>query len=86
MEYLKKDPSAAAHSGGVEMEKPPAASSAAEAKGSPLRKQIEVVGLRLTQNKAKKTEVRFVVVPTIGSARLVENVTMADIDAAISKL
>ena len=36
--------------------------------------------------KFARGEVRFVVVPTIGSARLVENVTMADIDAAISKL
>ena len=31
-------------------------------------------------------EVRFVVVPAIGSARLVENVTMADIEAAVKKL
>src|SRR5256885_447057 len=62
VEYFKKEPSAAAHSGGVELEKPPAVSTTADSKGNPLRKQIEVVGLRLTQNKAKKTEVRFLVV------------------------
>src|SRR5712691_7151893 len=61
VEYFKKEPSAAA-SGAVEMEKPPAASTTTDTKGSPLRKQIEVVGLRLTQNNAKKTEVRFLVV------------------------
>jgi hypothetical protein len=62
VEYFKKEPSAAAHSGGVEPERPPATSSAADAKGNPLRKQIEVAGLRLTQNKTKKTEVRYLVV------------------------
>ena len=31
-------------------------------------------------------EVRFVVVPAIGSARLVADVTMADIEAAVAKL
>jgi 3-dehydroquinate synthase len=36
--------------------------------------------------KFARGEVRFVVVPAIGSARLVENVTMADIEAAISNL
>jgi 3-dehydroquinate synthase len=36
--------------------------------------------------KFARGEVRFVVVPAIGSARLVKNVTMADIEAAISNL
>jgi hypothetical protein len=39
----------------------PAAASAAAAR-SPLFRQVEIVGLRLTQNKAKKTEVRFLLV------------------------
>jgi 3-dehydroquinate synthase len=36
--------------------------------------------------KFARGEVRFVVVPAIGSARLVENVTMADIEAAVENL
>jgi len=67
VEYFKKDTSAAANSGGVALENPPAASATADTKGSPLRKQIEVAGLRLTQNKAKKTEVRFLVVNHSGA-------------------
>jgi hypothetical protein len=68
VEYFKREPTTAAKSGGVAMENPPAASStAAPAGGNPLWKQIEVVGMRLTQNKAKKTEVRFVVVNHSGA-------------------
>src|SRR5260370_35703335 len=60
---MKKEPSATVQSGGVSMEHPHAASSAAAAaKNSPWSKQLEVAGFRLTQNKAKKTEVRFLVV------------------------
>ncbi len=65
IEYFKKDSSAAAQTGATE--NPPAAASRPDAKGSPLRKQIEVVGLRLTQNKAQKTEVRFLVVNHSGA-------------------
>jgi hypothetical protein len=38
------------------------AAQAGAAANNPLLKQVEVVGLRLTQNKAKKTEVRFLLV------------------------
>jgi hypothetical protein len=62
VQYFKKEPSATAQSGGVALENPPTASANTAGKGNPLWKQIEVVGLRLTQNKAKKTEVRFLVV------------------------
>src|SRR5215212_1794982 len=50
--YFKKEP--AARSNTVALEAPPAA---APGKGNPLAKQIEIAGLRLTQNQAKKTEV-----------------------------
>jgi hypothetical protein len=66
VEYFKRDSSAAAHNGAA-ADNPPATSSTSDAKGNPLRKQIEVVGLRLTQNKAKKTEVRFLVVNHSGA-------------------
>jgi hypothetical protein len=66
VEYFKRDSSAAAHSGAA-ADNPPAASSTSDAKGNPLRKQIEVVGVRLTQNKAQKTEVRFLVVNHSGA-------------------
>jgi hypothetical protein len=84
VEYFKKDSSAAAHSGAVEVEKPVAASSTADAKGSPLRKQIEVVGLRLTQNNAKKTEVRFLVVNHSG-AEIQDLAVNANLQARTSK-
>jgi len=68
VEYMKKEPSATAQSGGVSMENPPAVSSiGAGSKNSPWSKQIEVVGFRLTQNKAKKTEVHFLVVNHSGA-------------------
>jgi hypothetical protein len=84
VEYFKKEPSAAAHGGAVEPERPAAASSAADAKGSPLRKQIEVTGLRLTQNKAKKTEVRYVVVNHSG-AEIQDLAVNANLQARTSK-
>jgi hypothetical protein len=40
----------------------PAGTAAGGSSNNPLLKQVEVVGLRLTQNKAKKTEVRFLLV------------------------
>ncbi len=57
--YFKKDSTAAVADGAPALENPPAA---AAPKSNPLWKQIEVVGVRLTQNKAKKTEAHFVVV------------------------
>ena len=53
----KKDSAAAAADSA-----PAEAPAAAAPKNNPLWKQIEVVGVRLTQNKAKKTEARFVVI------------------------
>ncbi len=46
----------------------------------------KILGAVPLDKKFTKGEVRFVAVPAIGSARLVENVTMADIQAAVEKL
>jgi hypothetical protein len=67
VQYFKKEPAATAQNEAPVLENPPAASSTAAGRTNPLWKQIEVVGLRLTQNKAKKTEVRFVVVNHSGA-------------------
>jgi hypothetical protein len=56
----KKEPSATTQDAGSSLESPAAAAGAA--RNNPVLKQVEVVGLRLTQNKAKKTEIRFLVV------------------------
>ncbi|MEO7652546.1 MAG: hypothetical protein ABIZ80_18950 [Bryobacteraceae bacterium] len=61
IEYMKTRKASAPESaaaGSAKLETP----SAAGARRNPLQKYLEVVGIRLTQNKAKKTEVRFVVV------------------------
>ena len=61
IEYMKKGKATANESAAaspVKLETP----TAAGAKRNPLQKYLEVVGIRLTQNKAKKTEVRFIVV------------------------
>lgn len=62
-----------------------------EAFGLPVRlpddfPREKILGAIPLDKKFARGEVRFVVLPTIGSARLVENVTMADIEAAISNL
>ena len=62
--YFKKEPGSADRNG-VALEPVPART--APGKVSPLLKQIEIAGLRLTQNNAKKTEVRFVVVNHSGA-------------------
>jgi 3-dehydroquinate synthase len=49
----------------------------------PKEKILGAVGF---DKKFTRSQVRFVVVPTIGSARLVEDVTMADIESAIATL
>jgi hypothetical protein len=56
----KKEPSATTQEAAGSLENPVAATGAA--RNNPVLKQVEVVGLRLTQNKAKKTEIRFLVV------------------------
>jgi hypothetical protein len=43
-----------------------ASAAAAGGRVSPLARQVELVGLRLSQNKAKKTEVRFLLVNHTG--------------------
>ena len=55
----KKEPGTTQESAGS-LETPPPATGAA--RNNPVLKQVEVAGLRLTQNKAKKTEIRFLVV------------------------
>jgi hypothetical protein len=59
VQNLKKEP--AASSAGT-VENPSTVTATGANRNNPLLKQIEVVGLRLTQNKAKKTEIRFLVV------------------------
>ena len=56
---MKKEP--AATSAG-DCESPSAVTATGAARNNPILKQIEIAGLRLTQNKAKKTEIRFLVV------------------------
>jgi 3-dehydroquinate synthase len=51
--------------------------------GFPKEKILEAVP---RDKKFARGQVRFVIVPAIGSARLVENVTMADIEAAVKLL
>ena len=58
---LKKEPAATSQDSGAGPTTPSAVTTTG-ARNNPLLKQIEVVGLRLTQNKAKKTEIRFLVV------------------------
>lgn len=60
---LQKDSSAAA-APRTKLENPP---PAAPAKSNPYQKYVEVTGLRLLQNKDKKTEARFVVVNHSGA-------------------
>jgi hypothetical protein len=67
VEYFKKDHSTSASTAGAAPDAAPPTRVVGDPKGSPLRRQIEVVGLRLTQNKAKKTEVRFLVVNHSGA-------------------
>jgi hypothetical protein len=55
---LKKEP---ATSQGA-LENPSTVTATGAARNNPLLKQIEVAGLRLTQNKAKKTEIRFLLI------------------------
>jgi hypothetical protein len=68
VQYFKSEPSTTAQSA---PESAPASTSKGASKGggggNALWKQIEVVGLRLTQNKAKKTEVTFIVVNHSGA-------------------
>ena len=58
---LKKEPAATSQDSGGAIANP-ASVTTTGASNNPLLKQIEVAGLRLTQNKAKKTEIRFLVV------------------------
>jgi hypothetical protein len=56
---MKKEP--APTSAGA-LENPSVVTASGAARNNPILKQIEIAGLRLTQNKAQKTEVRFLVV------------------------
>jgi hypothetical protein len=66
IQYFQKEP-APSTPNTAPMENPPTASSTPAAKANPLMKQIEVSGFRLTQNKAKKTEARFLIVNHSGA-------------------
>jgi len=65
IQYFKKEPDATTRTQ-PQLENPPA-TSARPIGASPLMKHIEVAGLRLTQNKAKQTEVRFIIVNHSGA-------------------
>jgi hypothetical protein len=58
---LKKEPATSQSSTGA-LENPSTVTATGAARNNPLLKQIEVAGLRLTQNKAKKTEIRFLLI------------------------
>ena len=62
VQNLKKEPAASARDSAGSVENPSTVTATGANRNNPLLKQIEVVGLRLTQNKAKKTEIRFLVV------------------------
>jgi hypothetical protein len=79
----RKDTSAASSDGAPALENPSAAASAATAK-NPLFKQVEIVGLRLTQNKAGKTEVRFLVVNHSGG-ELQDFAAKVNLEARVGK-
>ena len=66
LQYFQKD-SAASTRATPAAEVPRATPSTPGAKPNPLMKQIEVAGFRLTQNKAKKTEARFLIVNHSGA-------------------
>ena len=59
---MKKEPTAATRESAGALESPSVVTATGAAKNNPLVKQIEIAGLRLTQNKAQKTEIRFLVV------------------------
>jgi hypothetical protein len=66
MTFFKKD-SATAHKTPLAVENPAPAGSRVTST-NPLMKQIEIAGLRLFQNPAKKAEVRFLIVNHSGAA------------------
>lgn len=68
IEYFKNEPSAAAPDSAVALETPAVSgSSAASLSANPYLKYLEVTGLRLTQNRSQKTQVRFLVVNHSGA-------------------
>jgi len=66
VQLVKKDPASAAAPMSVKTETP-AATTTTGAKVNPLLKQLEIAGLRLSQNKDQKTEVHFVVINHSGA-------------------
>ena len=58
---LKKEPATSQGSAGA-LENPATVTATGAARNNPLLKQIEVAGLRLTQSKSKKTEIRFLLI------------------------
>jgi hypothetical protein len=66
IQYINKEPATTVRRT-APLENPLLAPARPSGAINPLMKQIEVAGLRLTQNKAKQTEVRFVIVNHSGA-------------------
>jgi len=66
IQYFQKEPTTAARNA-APLENPPPATASSSGKGNALLKHVEVAGLRLMQNKARQTEVRFVVINHSGA-------------------
>jgi hypothetical protein len=66
VQYLKKEPAPETPAPAAES-KPAAAAPAAPGKTNPILKHLEIGGVRLTQNSAGKTEVRFLVINHSGA-------------------
>jgi hypothetical protein len=67
VQFFRKEPTAAPALGAATMETPASATTATPAKTNSLLKRLEISGLRLSQTKDQKTEVRFVVINHSGA-------------------
>ena len=83
IQFFKKEPATAQTASAPPVETK-AAPSSTPANANPLLKQIEIGGLRLTQTKDQKTEVRFLVVNHSG-AEIPDLAATVDLQARTSK-
>jgi len=67
VQYLKKEPASESPPPAKTALEPATSVSATSGKTNPLLRQIEIGGIRLTQNKAGKTEARFLVINHSGA-------------------
>jgi hypothetical protein len=68
VQFVRREPAPAQAPAASTPETPaPAPASGAPVKANPLLKQLEISGLRLSQNKDQKTEVRFVIINHSGA-------------------